>query len=114
VIGADDALPVTVTLTNAGPVDSEEVVQLYLSPSQPQPGDPLYTLVGFQRVSVPAGATQTVSFTLGADELATVDENGAVAVRPGAWRLIAGGSSPGPRSAALGAAEMVEAKVEIR
>jgi hypothetical protein len=43
-----------------------------------------------------------------------VDENGAVAVRPGAWRLIAGGSSPGPRSAALGAAEMVEAKVEIR
>ena len=102
------------TVTNAGTVDSEEVVQVYLSPAEPQPGDPLYTLVGFRRVLVPAGETQTVSFTLGADELATVDEGGAVAVRPGAWRLIAGGSSPGARSVALGAAETVEMRVEVR
>ena len=97
-----------------GPMDSDEVVQVYVSPAQPEPGDPLYTLVGFRRVFVPAGATHTVAFTLGVDELATVDESGVVAVRPGAWRLIAGGSSPGPRSVALGAAEMVEAKVKIQ
>lgn len=113
-IGVNDTLPVQVTLTNVGPMDSDEVVQVYLSPVNPAPGDPLYTLAGFRRVFVPAGATQTVSFTLGADELATVDESGAVAVRPGAWRLIAGGSSPGPRSVALGAAEGVEVKVEVR
>ena len=47
-------------------------------------------------------------------ELATVDEDGVTAVRPGAWRLIAGGSSPGARSVALGAAEPVETLVEIR
>jgi beta-glucosidase len=113
-IAPGESLPVQVTLTNAGPVDSEEVVQVYVSPVKPQPGDPTYTLAGFRRVRVPAGETQTIKFTLSPDELATVDESGAAAMRPGAYRLIAGGSSPGPRSAALGAAEMVERAFEIR
>ena len=113
-VAAGESLPVSVTLTNAGPVDSEEVVQLYLSAAQLTPGDPLYTLAGFRRVFLPAGTTQTVEFILSPDELATVDENGAAAMRAGAYRVMAGGSSPGARSVELGAAEMVERGLEIR
>ena len=113
-IAAGDSLSVAVTLTNAGPVDSEEVVQVYISPAAPAPGDPLYTLAGFRRVAVPAGATQTVDFTLSPDELATFDDNGAAAMRPGSYRLIAGGSSPGERSVALGAPAPVETEFVIR
>jgi beta-glucosidase len=113
-IAAGDSLPLTVTLTNAGSVDSEEVVQVYVSPAAPAPGDPLYTLAGFRRVAMPAGATQTVSFTLSPDELATFGEDGAAAMRPGAYRVIAGGSSPGERSVALGAPAPVEAQFTIR
>ena len=51
-----------------------------------------------------AGETQTVAFTLTGEELGTVDGDGRLAVRPGAYRLTAGGSSPGAVSAALGAA----------
>ncbi len=103
-IKAGEPLRVQVDVTNVGNVDGEEVVQLYLSKAEPAAGDPLYTLVGFQRVALPAGATQTVSFTLAPELLATFDHAGRSAVQPGAYRLIAGGSSPGARSAALGAA----------
>ena len=88
----------------AGSVDADEVVQLYLSAANPAAGDPLYTLVGFSRVPLAAGATQTVAFTLTGEELGTVDDDGRLAVRPGAYRLTAGGSSPGAGSVALGAA----------
>ncbi|MBP8293974.1 MAG: glycoside hydrolase family 3 C-terminal domain-containing protein, partial [Caldilineaceae bacterium] len=87
-IAVGEALPVIVKVTNAGHVDAEEVVQLYLSHSAPQPGDPLYTLVGFQRVTLAAGETQTVEFTLPDERLTTIDDAGKAAVRPGAYRLI--------------------------
>ena len=102
-IQAGAALPVQVEVANVGQTDAEEVVQLYLSPVAPAPGDPLYTLVDFRRVALAAGETQTVDFTLSPAQLASVDEDGRSAIRPGAYRLIAGGSSPGARSLALGA-----------
>ena len=103
-IKAGEKLPVRVTVRNSGSVDAEEVVQLYLSAAAPSAGDPRYTLVGFSRVGLSAGETQTVEFTLTGEELGTVDTDGRLAVRPGAYRLTAGGSSPGAGSAALGAA----------
>ena len=104
-IKAGDELPVRVTVRNSGSVDADEVVQLYLSAAAPGAGDPLYTLVGFSRVQLAAGEAQTVEFTLTDEELGTVDADGRLAVRPGAYRLIAGGSSPGGLSSALGAPE---------
>ncbi|MCB0148875.1 MAG: glycoside hydrolase family 3 C-terminal domain-containing protein, partial [Caldilineaceae bacterium] len=89
-IDADSALAVQVKLTNAGKVDGEEVVQLYLSKVEPAPGDPLYTLVGFQRVAVAAGETRTIAFSLLPDRLAVIDDAGNAAVQPGAYKLIAG------------------------
>ena len=58
-------------------------------------------------------ATGLVAFLLSPDRLATVDDAGKVAVRPGAYRLIAGGSSPGLRSTALGAATPVETTINV-
>jgi beta-glucosidase len=107
-IKVGEPVPVQVTVRNTGGTDAEEVVQLYLSSVQPAEGDPLYTLVGFRRVALAAGATQTVRFELTDEELATVDAAGTPAVRPGAYRLIAGGSSPGERSRVLGAPPVVE------
>ena len=112
-ISAADTLAVQVKLTNAGKVAGEEVVQLYLSKAEPAPSDPLYTLIAFQRVALAAGETRTVAFSLAPDRLATVDDAGQAAVQPGAYKLIAGGSSPGLRSAALGAATPVEASFSI-
>jgi beta-glucosidase len=107
-IAATAELPVEVTVRNAGDVAADEVVQLYLCAADPAPGAPLYTLAGFQRVALAPGQRQTVEFRLTGEELGTVDEEGRRAVRPGAYRLLAGGSSPGAHSEALGAPALVE------
>jgi beta-glucosidase len=102
-VGAGEPMPVRISLRNVGGQDGEEVVQLYLAPSERQGGDPLYTLIGFRRVAVPAGAQAAVEFMVPSSELVTFDAEGCAQVRPGAYRLFAGGSSPGERSQVLGA-----------
>ncbi|HHY57285.1 MAG TPA: glycoside hydrolase family 3 protein, partial [Chloroflexi bacterium] len=113
-IGAGAPLPVQVTLTNAGEMAGDEVVQLYLSKAEPAPGDPLYTLVGFQRVHLAAGETRTLNLLVSSEMLATVDDDGRSSVQPGAYRLYAGGSSPGTRSSVLGAPQATTAEFLIR
>ncbi|MFO7635198.1 MAG: glycoside hydrolase family 3 C-terminal domain-containing protein [Caldilinea sp.] len=112
-IKTGDPLAVQVKLTNAGKVDAEEVVQLYLSKVEPAAGDPLCTLVGFQRVALRAGETATIDLALSPDQLATVGDDGQFTVQPGAYRLVAGGSSPGLSSITLGAATPVELAFSI-
>lgn len=102
-IQADASLPVQVTVTNTGAVTGDEVVQLYLSKVEPAPGDPFYTLAGFQRVSLAAGEARTLNLAVTPEMLATVNDDGRAAVQPGAYRLSVGGSSPGARSATVGA-----------
>lgn len=60
---AGEALPVRVTVRNSGSVDADEVVQ---SSQRGHAGGrrSLYSLVGFSRVQLAAGETQTVEFTL--------------------------------------------------
>ncbi|KAF3312915.1 hypothetical protein TWF173_006498 [Orbilia oligospora] len=53
---------VNVTLSNTGKRNGEEVVQLYIS--QGESDDPVRVLRGFRRVSVNAGKSTTVTFTL--------------------------------------------------
>ncbi len=112
-IGAGDSLSAAVTLTDRGAVAADEVVQLYLSQLKPAAGDPLQTLVGFQRVSMGPGDSTVVTFDLTADLLTSVDEAGRAAVRPGAYRLTAGGCSPGVHGPALGAPTAVVAEFSI-
>ena len=112
-IRAGDPLSAEVTLTNNGTVAADEVVQLYLSQVEPEVGDPLSTLVGFQRVGLEPGDNTVVRFDLPADLLASIDDVGRAAVRPGAYRLTAGGCSPGMRGVALGAPTAVATEFSI-
>ena len=62
-ITPNDKLIVSVDVKNTGPVDGDEVVQVYIktpdSPAELQ--RPIKRLKGFQRVSIPAGQTKTVN-----------------------------------------------------
>ena len=60
---------VTVDVTNAGSVAGDEVVQLYVHQRAGSDSRPLRELKGFKRVSLKPGEKQTVTFTLGPDEL---------------------------------------------
>ncbi len=60
-----DSIIISVDVTNTGNLDGEEVVQLYLSRGTPLA--PKKELAGFQRATIPAGETKTVSCTLTAE-----------------------------------------------
>jgi beta-glucosidase len=75
--GACDVLELTVDVTNTGSVDSDEVVQAYLSQPDASVPAPQLRLVAFERVSVPAGTTRSVALTLEPRDRAVVaDETG--------------------------------------
>jgi beta-glucosidase len=98
-----EPLSLTVQLKNTGAVDAEEVVQVYLSDLEASVTVPVNKLVGFRRVSVKAGRSKKLRFTLPSDAMQLIDEDGEPRLEPGEFRLTVGGCSPGPRGQALGA-----------
>jgi beta-glucosidase len=69
---ASGGVTVAVDIRNSGSVSGAEVAQLYLS-YPPSAGEPPKILRGFKKVSFAAGATQTVTFTLGARDVSIWD-----------------------------------------
>ena len=67
---------VSVRVTNTGKLNGEEVVQLYISHQGIQRKTPLKALKGFQRISLKAGESKTISFTLTPEQLSLVGEDG--------------------------------------
>lgn len=60
---------VSVDVTNTGERSADDVVQLYIHQRYGTSSRPVRELKGFQRVTLDAGETRTVEFTLGPDEL---------------------------------------------
>ena len=85
---------VTFTLKNTGSVDGTEIAQLYLKRTDDTNG-PIKTLRGFQRVSLKAGETKTVSIKMNEDDFETFDEasNTMRVITGKQYQLMVGGSS---------------------
>jgi beta-glucosidase len=92
-VAADDAVKVSVRVTNASSIPGDEVVQLYLTHPGVD-GAPIRALSGFQRIHLDAAASQTVDFTLRDRDLSIVDENGIRRVVPGVVDVWIGGGQP--------------------
>jgi beta-glucosidase len=82
-----------VTVTNAGNVAGDEVVQLYLKfPSEK--GAPRVALRGFQRIHLEPGAAQRVHFDLTPRDLGMVTEYGNPIIAQGDYAISIGGGQP--------------------
>ncbi|MEZ4727032.1 MAG: glycoside hydrolase family 3 C-terminal domain-containing protein [Caldilineaceae bacterium] len=64
-----ERVTVSVDVTNTGAVAGDEVAQLYIHQRWGSDSRPMRELKGFKRITLPPGATQTVPFSLGPDEL---------------------------------------------
>ncbi len=93
---------VEVTVKNSGKVDSDEVVQLYLSSPLAGKGDPISTLVGFERITLKAGESKQVKFELSDKSLIQFNEDGSGSVRKGEYKVHVGGTSPSVVAKRLG------------
>ena len=89
---AGQPLDATVTVTNAGSRDGDEVVEAYIK--TPQNGGPIHSLAAFERVTLKAGESRDVALHLDPRALSSVDDKGNRAVLPGAYQLSVGSAQP--------------------
>lgn len=90
---ADGEIKVSVTVKNTGDVDGEEVVQLYIRDLVGSLVRPIKELKGFEKISLKAGDSKTVSFTINAELLQFYTANNKWEVEPGAFNVWVGGDS---------------------
>ena len=84
---------VSVEVTNTGSRDGDEVVQMYVRDDFASVGRYNKMLKGFQRVSLKAGETKTVSFELNPENLSLLDIDLKKVVEPGTFTISVGASS---------------------
>lgn len=87
---------IQVPITNTSDRDGDEVVQLYVTDDVASVARPMRELAGFARVSIAAGATTTVTFTLDPSRLAFHGPDMTLATEPGTFTLRVGRSSFDP------------------
>ncbi len=112
-LASPTSLTATVVVNNSSDRELEEVVQLYVSDVQASTRVPRAKLVGFRRVRLTPGETQSVAFEVAADALSLIDGDGKRVFEAGEFRFTAGGASPGPRAEALGSPKPVTAMLRL-
>jgi len=86
---------VSVQVTNTGSQAGDEVVQIYVHDPVASIVQPVKRLRAFRRVTLAAGASTTVRFRLGAEDLGywTNDYGGEFVLEPGEFHIYAGNTS---------------------
>lgn len=88
-----DAFDVTVTVSNSGEVDGEEVVQFYVQDKVGSVTRPVKELKGFTKVMLKAGEKKDISFSISTDDLKFYDINMNYVTEPGDFTIMVGGNS---------------------
>ena len=89
-VGAGEKFRASVLVRNSGSRAGTDIVQLYAHDEVASVVRPVAQLIGFQRVTLDAGAEQRVEFTVPADRLAFTGLDGERRVEPGRIRLWVG------------------------
>ena len=112
-LGVGDGVEVSVLVTNAGPRDGDEVVQLYVKDLASSCVVPHHELRGFERITLAHGESRRVTFQLTPKDLSLIDGTGKRILEPGTLRISVGGSQPDPRSAELVGQSPVALELEM-
>ena len=89
----NQTLKASVTLTNTGKYDGQEVVQLYIRDVVGSVTRPVKELKGFQKVAVKAGESKTVTFNITPEDLKFYNSNLGYDWEPGEFEIMVGGNS---------------------
>lgn len=89
----EDAIHVAVSVSNTGERDGDEIVQCYVQDVAAKRVRPVRQLKGYEKVSLKAGETKKVEFTIPYEELGYYDWNMDRVPCEGLLRVYAGGDS---------------------
>ncbi|GGG40912.1 glucan 1,4-alpha-glucosidase [Dokdonia pacifica] len=94
VVEAQKEIALKVAVTNAGKVDGDEVVQVYITHINSTNDAPIRSLVGFKRIHLKANETKTVDFSITPKLYAQLDEAGNKIYLEGKMSISIGGRQP--------------------
>ena len=100
-MGTDGSTTVSVNVSNTGKVAGDEIVQMYIRDNFSSVTRPVKELKGFERVSLAAGETKTVTFDITPEALRFYDINMDRVVEPGTFEIMVGNSSVDTKSVEL-------------
>jgi beta-glucosidase len=98
-VSGTEGLTATVTVTNDGNYDGEEVVQLYLHDKVASITPPVKELKGFQKVFLKKGESKDVVFNIDHSDLMFYDKDLKLIAEPGEFDVMIGGNSRDVKSA---------------
>ncbi|TKB95723.1 glycoside hydrolase family 3 C-terminal domain-containing protein [Pedobacter cryophilus] len=93
-ISKGNAVEVVTKVTNTGKMDGDEVVQLYITNQDQTIKAPIKSLKGFTRISLNAGESKTIKFSLNPEDLSYINANGESVQFTGKVLISVGGSQP--------------------
>jgi beta-glucosidase len=108
---AGDPIAATVTVTNAGSVVGDEVVEAYVK--TPQADGPRRSLVAFERIKLSPKESKQVILKIDPRSLSSVDEQGNRSILEGKYALTVGGAQPDETRAKSEAAFTVNGTVPL-
>lgn len=92
-ISADESVEVTIDITNSGDMAGDEIVQLYIRDEFSSATRPVKEMKGYSRVSLKAGETKSVTFTLTPKMLSYYNADMEYGVEKGTFMIMVGSSS---------------------
>ncbi len=90
---SDDRVEVSVTITNTGHYDGEEIVQLYLRDLVGSIARPVEELKDFRKIKLKAGESQQVKFLIDKEKLSFYNQQLQWVAEPGEFDVMIGASS---------------------
>lgn len=92
-MAANGSIEVSTVVTNTGNYDGSEVVQLYVRDLVGSVTRPVKELKGFQKIFIPKGSLQKVTFTLKPEDLAFTRADNTWGTEPGEFEVFIGTNS---------------------
>lgn len=92
-IKSNEAIEVSVTITNTGKVAGEEVIQLYLRDKVASVVRPIIELKDFQKIKLAAGESKTIKFRINREKLSFYNAELKWITEPGDFEMMIGSSS---------------------
>jgi beta-glucosidase len=89
----NETIEVSVTLSNTGNYDGEEIVQLYLHDIVGSLARPVEELKDFKKIQLKAGETKTITFVLDKETLSFYNQQLQWVAEPGTFDILIGASS---------------------
>ena len=83
----------SVTVTNTGNYDADEIVQMYIRDMVGSVARPVKELKGFERIHLKKGESRTVSFDITAERLKFYNSALNWVCEPGEFEVMVGGNS---------------------